>query len=143
MDIARQTLDASKRAFEASNRPYVYLQGGRLGGSFNSDRMELSARVKNCGNYLATQVRISWIGYSDGNSIHNQTIPPLLLEPDEEREIKTTIVGAFWPAIQSGKTFQIEIDIEYKGITDQEYFYREWYQWDKDAASTRTRTEAN
>lgn len=51
--------------------------------------------------------------------------------------------GPYWGAVHSGQTMQVEISIRYRGITEQEYFYREWYQWDKEAVSKRIKTEAN
>ncbi len=144
LDIARQSVDVSKRAFEAANRPYVYVRAGRLGGSFSAESMTMTATLKNCGTFIATPVRVTWTVYSDGNSIHQYSVPSFLLEPQEHSEINTTVIGPYWPSISAGQiTMEVDIDIRYDGITESEYYYREKYQWEKGGVSKRIKTEAN
>ena len=146
VDIARRSIKISKRAFEAASRPYVYIEESTLGGSLNRELININAKFKNCGNFLATEVIVTFKIYKRNSQevIQERTEPTFLLEPGKSKNTGISIAGSNYGPIRSGEIpIDVKVDVRYKGITQVEYYYRERYQWNTDATSIKFEHEAN
>ena len=143
LDIARQSVAISSRNFETTTRPYVYIMGN-LGGSAGGDTMKREIQLKNCGNFIATHVVVAWKIRADGEIFHSHTNPELLLDPDDKARVETVVHSQHYRLMQEGKIkITVDVEVAYKGVTEAEYYYREFYELERQGGSTKVKTEAN
>lgn len=126
----------ARLALGAMQRPYLYIDG--ISSSLGPLAIELTATLKNCGSLPAANVIVTWDAYSDKNSVHHSTDDLAILAPNGQGTTRCNLQGPYWATIHAAQTdFEVEIQIEYLGVTGSQHRYAERLRYSQDGTTKR------
>ena len=136
---------ATKRIYEASNRPYVGVEYACIKNR-RPDGVNVEVLIKNSGSILATNIRyrfeiiLGGVTVCDFESEEFVTLPPQASIILAEKIIDHTIDSYRL----NNEPLKVFLEMEYEGISRRKYYYREKNEYDSKTYNLkRTFGEAN
>ena len=141
----RQSINLTRRIFEATNRPYVGVEAGEAIGK--DGLIYVQTKIKNFGTAPAIELIGNWVITVDGKPLPTlkQCYEAIVLLPQATCEHKSIInPGEEFQLSDNNHSLEIQFNLTYKSIGRQEYFYREQQRFDHEQSTfVKTSGDAN
>ena len=124
----KRSADIANAALDSMNRPFLHVTEN-IGGSNGERSMEMITSIANYSDFPANKVVVQWTVWSNDKVVYETSEGPFVSVPQNPREIRCVLEGAYWIFVTTGKTtLKVAIDVNYEGVTKKPHRYRMEYR---------------